>query len=218
MKIVKKCAAVAGCILIMSALLGVRPAELFDWKLFLMTLGGAFLLFLPSLSDERKVKPETIGFCALWAGGLETFLLWMTVLKNMITVEELLDEMAYGMRPLFYGFSIFIALTGEPKSGGKGRIQEEKDDTAQGDRKENTACLQELSAEESYDIFRQMGLTGRETEIAIMVCQGMSNSEIAESFCISVATVKKHMSNIFEKMDINRREQIRQRLFENKNG
>ena len=50
--------------------------------------------------------------------------------------------------------------------------------------------------------------------IALLVCKVMSNGEIAENLCISEATVKKHISNIFEKLDCSRREQIRQRLFE----
>ena len=73
--------------------------------------------------------------------------------------------------------------------------------------------IREISASESYIRFEQMGLTKRECEIAILICQGMSNGEIAENLCISEATVKKHISNIFEKFNCSRREQIRMRLF-----
>ena len=37
----------------------------------------------------------------------------------------------------------------------------------------------------------------------------MSNAEIANELYISETTVKKHMSNIFSKLDISKREQIK---------
>ena len=48
-----------------------------------------------------------------------------------------------------------------------------------------------------------------EAEIAILISKGLSNREIAEEFVISETTVKKHVSNIFEKTGIEKREQIK---------
>ena len=42
-------------------------------------------------------------------------------------------------------------------------------------------------------------LTEREREIAILLVSGKSNVQIAETLFISVATVKFHVKNIFEK-------------------
>ncbi|MFR9523043.1 MAG: response regulator transcription factor [Rikenellaceae bacterium] len=42
-------------------------------------------------------------------------------------------------------------------------------------------------------------LSGRETEILIAVCQGLSNHEIADNLFISKRTVDKHRANIMEK-------------------
>ncbi len=50
-------------------------------------------------------------------------------------------------------------------------------------------------------------LTPREVQIARLIHQGMSNKEIALKLCIEVATVKNHVHNILEKLQVkNRRE------------
>lgn len=63
-----------------------------------------------------------------------------------------------------------------------------------------------------YERFRQKGLTKRESEIALLICNGCSNREIAEEFVISETTVKKHVSNIFEKTGIEKREELKKLL------
>ncbi|MDE7479015.1 MAG: helix-turn-helix transcriptional regulator [Lachnospiraceae bacterium] len=52
------------------------------------------------------------------------------------------------------------------------------------------------------------GLTKRETEITQLIIQGKSNAEIAGELFISETTVKKHVSNIFEKTGVGRREEL----------
>lgn len=48
-------------------------------------------------------------------------------------------------------------------------------------------------------------LTGREIEIVTCVVEGLKNAEIADRLFISELTVKKHIQNIFEKMEVNNR-------------
>jgi NarL family two-component system response regulator LiaR len=45
-------------------------------------------------------------------------------------------------------------------------------------------------------------LSDREMEMLKLLATGMSNKEIAESLCLSLRTVKAHMSNIFTKMNV----------------
>jgi DNA-binding CsgD family transcriptional regulator len=51
----------------------------------------------------------------------------------------------------------------------------------------------------------QLGISKREYEILELMAQGMSNQEIADKLFISVSTIKTHTSNLFMKLDVNRR-------------
>ncbi|MFW5709607.1 MAG: LuxR C-terminal-related transcriptional regulator, partial [Chloroflexota bacterium] len=57
-------------------------------------------------------------------------------------------------------------------------------------------------------------LTERETEILHLIDLGLTNKAIAERLVISVATVKKHISNIFLKLDAKSRTQALNRARE----
>ncbi len=48
-------------------------------------------------------------------------------------------------------------------------------------------------------------LTDREQEIALLVGQGLSNKDIADRLHISTITVRHHLTNLFDKLDINTR-------------
>lgn len=50
-------------------------------------------------------------------------------------------------------------------------------------------------------------LTDRETEILKGIARGLTNKEIGESLFVSENTVKKHVNNIYFKLDVNRRTQ-----------
>ena len=55
---------------------------------------------------------------------------------------------------------------------------------------------------------KQLGLTPREHEVLICLCQGRSNREIAAALFISESTVKTHVSNLLLKLDVRRRTQL----------
>ena len=48
-------------------------------------------------------------------------------------------------------------------------------------------------------------LTIRETQVLRLVAEGKGNKDIGDSLGISFRTVKVHMTNIFEKLGVNRR-------------
>jgi two-component system, NarL family, nitrate/nitrite response regulator NarL len=52
---------------------------------------------------------------------------------------------------------------------------------------------------------READLTRREYEIAVLIERGLSNKEIARELAIGTATVKNHVHNILEKLEVSRR-------------
>ena len=52
-----------------------------------------------------------------------------------------------------------------------------------------------------------LDLSKRELEILNLLAQGHSNQEIAANLFVSLSTVKTHLQNIFEKLDVKRRTQ-----------
>ena len=51
----------------------------------------------------------------------------------------------------------------------------------------------------------QLELSKRELEILSLLAQGHSNQEIAVKLFVSLSTVKTHIQNLFEKLDVKRR-------------
>ena len=52
------------------------------------------------------------------------------------------------------------------------------------------------------------GLSGREREVAVLIAQGKSNREIADTLVLSERTIESHVSSILFKLDYNSRTQI----------
>ncbi|MDE7334662.1 MAG: LuxR C-terminal-related transcriptional regulator [Lachnospiraceae bacterium] len=76
--------------------------------------------------------------------------------------------------------------------------------------KEVPAKARELSREKGRENTLELSrLTRQERQVAELIKQGMTNREIGEELCISEATVKKHVSNIFEKLGIASRRELR---------
>ncbi|MDO5773034.1 MAG: helix-turn-helix transcriptional regulator [Spirochaetales bacterium] len=70
--------------------------------------------------------------------------------------------------------------------------------------KENPA--EKLPSKEKFlEFAAASGLSRRESEIGWLVLGGLSNIQIAETFYISLATVKKHLTHIYEKTGTNGR-------------
>lgn len=55
---------------------------------------------------------------------------------------------------------------------------------------------------------KKFELSERENEILKLIADGKSNSEISDTLCVSLSTVKKHVYNIFNKAGVNSRTQL----------
>ncbi len=53
----------------------------------------------------------------------------------------------------------------------------------------------------------ELALSKREMEILTLLAQGHSNQEIATALFVSLSTVKTHIQNLFEKLEVKRRTQ-----------
>ena len=51
-------------------------------------------------------------------------------------------------------------------------------------------------------------LTAKEHEVAVLILEGNTNAEISEAMSISESTVKKHLYNIYAKVQVNNRLQF----------
>jgi DNA-binding CsgD family transcriptional regulator len=49
------------------------------------------------------------------------------------------------------------------------------------------------------------GISKREAEILLLIYEGLSNQQIADKLFVSESTIKKHISNIFQKLQVERR-------------
>ncbi|MCK4835483.1 MAG: helix-turn-helix transcriptional regulator [Candidatus Aminicenantes bacterium] len=56
--------------------------------------------------------------------------------------------------------------------------------------------------------FQKYGISSREQEIAYLIIEGKSNREIEDKLYISIKTVRNHIYNIYQKMDVNSRLQF----------
>jgi DNA-binding CsgD family transcriptional regulator len=68
-----------------------------------------------------------------------------------------------------------------------------------------------LSKNEPFEpeasLISQLELGKREMEILNLMAQGFSNQEIGEKLFISLSTVKTHIQNLYQKLDVKRRTQ-----------
>lgn len=61
------------------------------------------------------------------------------------------------------------------------------------------------------DVGQSFGLSKRELEVLELIADGHSNQEIADKLFVSLNTIKTHLSNIFSKLNVQRRTQAVQK-------
>ncbi len=59
-----------------------------------------------------------------------------------------------------------------------------------------------------------LGISEREYDVLLLLAEGLSNKEIAESLFVSLNTVKTHLNNLYSKLEVSRRTQAVQKARE----
>jgi len=65
--------------------------------------------------------------------------------------------------------------------------------------------LRDLAAQTARPPRKTFGLTARELEVVNLITEGCTNKDIAKTFGISEETVKRHLTNIFNKLGVGNR-------------
>lgn len=80
----------------------------------------------------------------------------------------------------------------------------------------NGGSLENRSYEEVYAAFltvmERYAVSERELEVAWLLYRGYTNRQIGEALYIAESTVKKHVSHIYQKMDVQSRKEFRARV------
>lgn len=219
MKKIKRIITVFAYLFIVALALRLNWMELINVRQLVLVVVGGIILYLPSVEWREGWKKNSLDYSlfarnTLYASYIVTFLLLFFMLRGgtenseglaaqngVWNVEVLMKNIALSLRPLLYGICIWIALGGEEK----------KD---KGESEQQDLPKKVWTAQECYERFLELGLTRREAEVALQIGKGLSNKEIAVELNISETTVKKHIANIFEKLDVKKREEIKQKLIE----
>lgn len=102
------------------------------------------------------------------------------------------QEMYFGLIAVL--FTVLGIWAGRRFSASRKRMQEQIAPT-------------ELSGPALEKTLEKLNITPREYEVLQFIAQGLSNREIAERLFVSLNTIKTHTSNLFAKLDAQRRTQ-----------
>jgi two-component system, NarL family, nitrate/nitrite response regulator NarL len=125
----------------------------------------------------------------------------IVLLTSTISVQQIIEALQIGARGILLKDSVAGDLTHALRAvlGGDYWIG--------GERVANLLkALQELQAQAaSVPERKTYGLTPRELEVVTCIVEGCSNRDIAKQFTISEETVKRHLSNVFDKTGVSTR-------------
>ena len=125
----------------------------------------------------------------------------IVLLTSTISTQQIIEALQIGAR----GIVLNDSVAGDLGSALRAVVQ--GDYWIGGERVVNLLkALQELMAQAAAVPERKTyGLTPRELEVVTCIVEGCSNRDIATQFSISEETVKRHLSNVFDKTGVSTR-------------
>ena len=122
------------------------------------------------------------------------------LLTSTITTQQIIEALQIGAR----GIVLKGALAGDLQTAIRTVIS--GDYWIGGKRVVNlVSALHSLMQEVVVPLHKTFGLTPRELEVVGTIVEGCSNRDIAKQFGLSEETVKRHLSNIFDKTGVSTR-------------
>jgi two-component system, NarL family, nitrate/nitrite response regulator NarL len=122
------------------------------------------------------------------------------LLTSTITTQQIIEALQIGARGIVLKDALADHLTTAIRAVSSG------DYWIGGKRVVNlVGALHELMLQAAVPERKTYGLTPRELEVVGCIVEGCSNRDIAKQFSISEETVKRHLSNIFDKTGVSTR-------------
>ncbi len=144
--------------------------------------------------------PKTVRFNTIRQLATEAPQTRVVLLTGSIQAEELAEAFSAGARGIVLKSALTEQIAAALLAVMDGYYW------AQGHRIEHLAgVLAELRMQVRHESTERFNLTKRELEVVGLIVKGFSNRDIAKQFNLSEETVKRHLSNTFEKLKISTR-------------
>ncbi len=213
---IRKAVLLCGYLLLIVLISGFSLEELFDEKEIFLVAVGCILLTIPYIVEKEYKKEwlEIAGNNSMISSYLVVLVLIFGKIGQIQAGETMMSEILLCLRPVMYGFVMMVLLK-RPEITSKQTVVWEnlkKEVLKEDEAKEVHEKSQNENGQMEKNAIEAADLTDREKEIVRLVLAELSNREIGEQLYIAESTVKKHMSHIFEKLEVKNREQLKQKL------
>jgi DNA-binding CsgD family transcriptional regulator len=152
----------------------------------------------------RLIAVDALEGLATTAAGTES---WVEALRLLGAAERLRDETGYRWRFGFEQVAVDGAREAATMALGESAATAEAEGRAL-DWREAAAYARRARGERGRPQHGWASLTPTETQVVVLVAEGLTNPEIAERLLMGRATVKTHLAHVFRKLGVHTRAEL----------